>query len=130
MQIWKEGSDKYMKRENGEWLDFFGGINSIIVKDKKEFNEFYNFMSDLGLQDFFHNKTTFEEWQHLAIINGRVSDYIIFEYQPEKGMTFGYSIESSKDWYGTEPLDVSVFDSFYKNSRLFDSDNSKENLDI
>ena len=30
-----------MKRENGEWLDFFGGINTIIVRDKEEFNKFY-----------------------------------------------------------------------------------------
>ena len=123
--------DNLMNRNDIKWLDFFGGVNTIIVRNKSEFNKFYNFMSDLGLQGLFHNDKTFEAWQHLAKINGCVSDYIIFEYQPSKGMTFGYSIEESKNWYDKEPLDVSVLDSFYSNSKLFNQNNNlKKDLDI
>ncbi len=112
-----------MNRDDIKWLDFFGGVNTIIIRNKLEFNKFYNFMSNLGLQGLFHNDKTFESWQHLAEINGYVSDYIIFEYQPCKGMTFGYSIETSKDWYDKEPLTVDVLDAFYSNSTLFKNKN-------
>lgn len=115
--------DNLMNRNDIKWLDFFGGVNTIIVRNKSEFNKFYNFMSDLGLQGLFHNDKTFEAWQHLAKINGCVSNYIIFEYQPSKGMTFGYSIEASKDWYDKEPLTVDVLDAFYSNSTLLKNKN-------
>lgn len=115
--------DNLMNRNDIKWLDFFGGVNTIIVRNKSEFNKFYNFMSDLGLQGLFHNDKTFEAWQHLAKINGCVSNYIIFEYQPSKGMTFGYSIEASKDWYDKEPLTVDILDAFYSNSTLLKNKN-------
>ena len=82
-------------------------------------------MNDLGLQDFFHGVKDFSEWQHLSKINKYPSDYIIFEYQPCKGMTFGYTIEQSKEWYEEEPLPVNVVDSFYNKSKLF---NQNKNL--
>ena len=122
-----------MNRNDIKWLDFFGGVNTIIVNNESEFNKFYNFMSDLGLQGFFHNDKTFKAWQHLAIINGRVSDYIIFEYQPCKGMTFGYTKEESKNWYDKEPLTIEIVDAFYSNSKLFKTENKNDkdlNLEI
>ena len=113
-----------MNKNDIKWLDFFGGVNTFIIRNKSEFNKFYNFMCDLGLQDFFHNDKTFEAWQHLAKINNRVSDYIIFEYQPCKGMTFGNSIEESRNWYGEEPLTTDALDAFYSNSTLCQKNNN------
>ena len=52
--------DNLMNRNDIKWLDFFGGVNTIIVRNKSEFNKFYNFMSDLGLQGLFHNDKTFD----------------------------------------------------------------------
>lgn len=115
-----------MQKDDIKWLDFFGGINTIIVNNEIEFNKFYDFMNDLGLQGLFHNTTTFGEWQHLSIINGKDPNCIIFEYQPGKGMTFGYTKESSKEWYGEEPLNINDLDSFYKNSKLVEKNKSLE----
>ena len=61
---------------------------------------------------------TFSDWQHLSEINNKNPNYIVFEFQITKGLTFGYTKESSKDWFGVEPLNVKDLESFYKNSKL------------
>lgn len=108
---------------DNKWLDFFAGGNTIMVRNEQEFNKFRDFIEDLGIRSFFKKDRTFADWQYLSIINNHDPNCIIFEYQPFKGMTFGYTVEESKEWYGQEPFNVNVVDYFYKNSRLFEKDN-------
>lgn len=103
---------------NVKWLDFINGINSLMIKNEKDFEEFKNFICDIGLKDYLNNQTEFSDWQHLSIINNCNPDCIIFEIQPGKGLSFGYTEEESKNWFGENPLNVSIFESFYENSQL------------
>ncbi len=107
-----------MHRDEIKWLDFFAGINTIIITNENDFNKFRNFLDDIGLGCLLKNERNFSDWQHLSIINGHNSNCIIFEYQPGKGMTFGSTKEESKEWHGVEPLTVSVNDTIYNNSKL------------
>lgn len=110
---------------NTKWLDFFAGGNTVMIRNEKEFNKFRDFIDDLGLREIFKKDKTFEDWQHLSVINNYDPNCIIFEYQPFKGMTFGYTKEESEKWYGQEPFTVDIFDSFYKNSKLFENNKTK-----
>lgn len=115
-----------MHKDEIKWLDFFAGVNTIIITNEKDFNKFRNFLDDIGLGCLLKNERNFSDWQHLSIINGHNPNCIIFEYQPGKGMTFGSTKEESKEWYGDEPFNVSVFDSFYSNSNLINKDKVEE----
>lgn len=116
-----------MQSNNIKWLDFFSGINTIMVTNEKEFNKFRDFLDDLGLSCLLRNEREFSDWQRLSKINGHDPNCIIFEYQPRKGMSFGYTKESSKEWYGEDPFTIDVLDSFYQNSKLIENN---KNLDV
>lgn len=105
-------------KKNTEWLNFLSGGNSLLINNEKEFEKFSKFLDYLGLKSFLLNYNTYSEWQHLAKINNRESDYIIFECSPSKGITFGYTKESSLDWYGEEPYNVDIIDNFFENLNL------------
>lgn len=119
-----------MNRNDSKWLELFTGINTIIVNNEIEFNKFNKFLYDIGLGHLLKDYKTFSDWQHLAKINNRPTDYLIFEFQIGKGMTFGYTKEDSKSWYGEDPLTVNDLDSFYKNSKLFNKEKVVEELEI
>lgn len=101
-----------------KWLNFINGSNSLMIKNKNEFDIFKDFICDIGLNNLLKSKTEFCDWQNLAVINGHNPDYIIFEMQPGKGLTFGYTEEESKKWFGEDSLNVSIFDFFYENSQI------------
>ena len=56
--------------------------------------------------DILNKETEFYNWQVLAKINGYPTNYIIFEYDNYKGLSFGYTIEEAKDWYEKNPLTI------------------------
>ena len=114
-----------MKRADIRGLDFFSGSNTIMITNEKEFNKFREFLDNLGVSCLLRGERDFSDWQRLSKINGHNPNCIIFEYQPRKGMTFGYTKESSTKWYGEEPYTIEVLDSFFENSKLY-----KENNDI
>lgn len=96
-------------RDN-KWLDFISGNNTLLIENEKDFNKFKDFLEYLNLGKELKNYNTYKEWEHLAKINNHDYGYIIFEYQPYKGLTFGYNKESSKDWYGADPLTIKDID--------------------
>lgn len=116
-----------MINEENKWLDFIAGINSIIVSNEEEFNKFRKFLDDLGIGKLLKDYRTFSAWKHLAIINNKNPNYLIFEFQITKGLTFGYTKESSKNWFGVEPLNVKDLESFYVNSKLLNMKFDKKN---
>lgn len=103
-----------IQNKETKWLEFISGINTIMITNEEEFNKFRDFLTILGLDELLKNENTFSDWQHLSEINGKDPNCIIFEFQLHKGMTFGYTKESSKNWYGKEPLTVEVIDNFFK----------------
>lgn len=117
----------YLINEENKWLDFIAGINSIIVSNEEEFNKFRKFLDDLGIGKLLKDYRTFSAWKHLAIINNKNPNYLIFEFQITKGLTFGYTKESSKNWFGVEPLNVKDLESFYVNSKLLNMKFDKKN---
>lgn len=117
----------YLINEGNKWLDFIAGINSIIVSNEEEFNKFRKFLDDLGIGKLLKDYRTFSAWKHLAIINNKNPNYLIFEFQITKGLTFGYTKESSKNWFGVEPLNVKDLESFYVNSKLLNMKFDKKN---
>lgn len=117
----------YLINEENKWLDFIAGINSIIVSNEDEFNKFRKFLDDLGIGKLLKDYRTFSAWKHLAIINNKNPNYLIFEFQITKGLTFGYTKESSKNWFGVEPLNVKDLESFYVNSKLLNMKFDKKN---
>lgn len=117
----------YLINEENKWLDFIVGINSIIVSNEEEFNKFRKFLDDLGIGKLLKDYRTFSAWKHLAIINNKNPNYLIFEFQITKGLTFGYTKESSKNWFGVEPLNVKDLESFYVNSKLLNMKFDKKN---
>lgn len=122
--------DLLINKEN-KWLDFIAGINTIMVSNEEEFNKFRKFLDDLGIGKILNDYRTFSDWQHLSEINNKNPNYIVFEFQITKGLTFGYTKESSKDWFGVEPLNVKDLESFYKNSKLLSMKFEKKNeLDL
>lgn len=117
----------YLINEENKWLDFIAGINSIIVSNEEEFNKFRKFLDDLGIGKLLKDYRTFSAWKHLAIINNKNPNYLIFEFQITKGLTFGYTKESSKNCFGVEPLNVKDLESFYVNSKLLNMKFDKKN---
>ncbi len=106
-----------MQRSDIKWLDFLSGLNTIVINNEKEFNKFRDFLMDIGLESLLRNEIEYTDWQRISLINNYNPDCIIFEFQPAKGMTIGYTIESSREWYGEDPMTVDVLASFYQNSR-------------
>jgi hypothetical protein len=118
-----------LQRSDIKWLDFLSGLNTIVINNEKEFNKFRDFLMDIGLEVLLRNETEYADWQRISLINNYSPDCIIFEFQPAKGMTIGYTVESSKEWYGEDPMTVDVLDAFYENSRCAKEDKFVE-LDL
>lgn len=96
--------------QNNKWLEFITGNNTLLIDNENDFNKFKEFLEYLNLSDVLNKYNTYSEWEHLAKINNYDYGYIIFEFQPYKGLTFGYTKESSKNWYGDDPLTIKNID--------------------
>ena len=90
-----------------KYLEFLSGNNTVIVRNEREFYGLKNLMKKLGKEKEFNIFGDYEKCKHLFEINGRHEDYMIFEHQMYKGFTFGYTIQSSEDWYGAKPIEAS-----------------------
>lgn len=103
---------------NYKWIEFLSGNNTLLINNEIEFNQFKRFLEQKGMINILRKDTEFYNWQHLAGINGKPTNYIIFEYDNYKGLTFGYTIEESKNWYEKDPLTIKDFE--LKQSNLKD----------
>lgn len=92
--------------DNFKWIDFLSKNNTLLINNETEFNQFKKFLQHLGLIGILKKDTEYYNWQHLAGINGKPTNYIIFEYDNYKGLTFGYTIKESKNWYEKAPLTI------------------------
>lgn len=90
-----------------KYLEFLSGNNTVIVRNEEEFYGLKNLMKKIGKEKEFNIFGDYEKCKHLFEINGRHEDYMIFEHQMYKGFTFGYTIQSSEDWYGVKPIEAS-----------------------
>ena len=88
-----------------KYLTFLSGGNTTIVRNEEQFNNLKRIIEKLGKGKEFSIFGDYKQCKHLFEINGRLEDYMIFEYQPYKGFTFGYDIQSSTDWYGDKPIE-------------------------
>lgn len=89
-----------------KWIEFLSHNNTLMVTNEKEFNSFKKFLIKLDIIDILGKNTDYIEWKSLARINGKNPNCILFEYDNYRGLTFGSTIEESKQYYGTEPLVV------------------------
>ena len=89
-----------------KWIDFLSHNNTLLITNEKEFNSFKRFLNKLGIVDILGNNTDYIEWKSLARINNTNPNSILFEYDNYKGLTFGSTIEESKNYYGVNPLIV------------------------
>lgn len=89
-----------------KYLRFLSGNNSVIVRNEREFYALKHIMSVLGKGKEFDTFGDYSKCKHLFEINERNEDYMIFEHQMFKGFSFGYTIQSSEDWYGEKPIEL------------------------
>ena len=87
-----------------KWIDFLSTNNTLMISNKSEFIKFKSFLKKVDMLDILRDNTNFSDWQRLSINNGFPRNYIIFEYNNYKGLTFGYTIESSIEWYEKKPF--------------------------
>lgn len=95
-----------MKREtlvtwDSKLIDFLSNNNTIIIKNKEEFNKFTKKMETVGLATY-RLKTPME-----------IQGELLVEYNNNKGFTYwncdkmlSDAIEDSYKWFGIEPLDL------------------------
>ena len=96
-----------MKYTN-KFVEFLNGANTIKISGERDFTMLRTAMKKVGL-DCFSNYEGFGNYYDLlsiARINNCLINYstILVEYQPYKGLTFGYrTYEESENWYGKKP---------------------------
>lgn len=91
---------------NYKWIEFLSTNNTLMITNENEFNHFKMFLQRIEMLDILKNNTHYSDWQYASKINEKNPNYIIFEYDNNRGLTFGYTKEASKKWYGKEPLTV------------------------
>ena len=90
--------------------DFIEGYNSVVISNEDEFQQVITTMKPL-LSNPFGAIKSYNQLIHLAKINSprHNEDWIInntgiiIEFDRYKGLNFGYTLESSKQWFGKEP---------------------------
>lgn len=97
------------------YLVFLSGDNTIIVRNEREFYALKHIMGVLGKGKEFDIFGDYSKCKHLFEINGRHEDYMIFEHQMYKGFSFGYTIQSSEDWYGAKPIEMEKLEEEFTN---------------
>lgn len=94
-----------MAAYNYKIIDFLATRNTILVINEDEFDSFRNLLIRLGMSDILIYQT-FDEWQIAANINHRNPCVFCFEYDNSKGLTWYDNVQTSKDWYGLEPIKI------------------------
>lgn len=90
-------------RYTNKFVEFLNGANTIKVSGQRDFTMLKTALNKVGLDCLCGD---YYELLHLADINHCAINYstILVEYQPGKGLTFGYkTIQESEDWYGQKP---------------------------
>lgn len=94
------------KTYNFKFVEFLSTNNTIIINNEEDFKKFKKFLKKLNMLGILKGNEDYYYWLSLTKINNCSYGYIIFEYNNNKGLTFGYSIDSSINWYGVEPINV------------------------
>lgn len=89
-------------------IDFLSNGNAVLVSSETEYQNFQKRLTEIGFGGILRGKT-WNEWLSLAKLNHPRENVnkLLFEYQNQKGITFGVSEQESEDWYGVPPLLVS-----------------------
>ena len=91
---------------NYKIIDFLATKNVIEINNEEEYIKFQGILRDLGMEDILGKHFRFEDWQHLATINGKDSHHFYFEYDNSRGISWYDNKKDPLDWYGVEPLKV------------------------
>ena len=94
------------KTYNFKFVEFLSTNNTIIINNEEDFKKFKKFLKKLNMLGILKGKEDYYYWLSLTKINNCSYGYIIFEYNNNKGLTFGYSIDKSIEWYGLPPIIV------------------------
>ena len=94
------------KTYNFKFVEFLSTNNTIIINNEEDFKKFKKFLKKINMLGILRGNEDYYYWLGLTKINNCNYGYIIFEYQNSKGLTFGYSTDSSINWYGVEPINV------------------------
>lgn len=90
-------------RATNKFVEFLNGANTIKITGQRDYAMLKAALKKVGLDCLGDG---YYDLLHLAMINNCAINYstILVEYQPHKGLTFGYkSIKDSEDWYGQKP---------------------------
>lgn len=85
-------------------IDFLSMRNVVEIKTEEEFQEFYEVLKRLGMEDILGDYKKFEDWQVLATINGKDYHQFYFEYDNSRGLTWYDNENEPLKWYGVQPL--------------------------
>ena len=98
-----------MKHTN-KFVEFLNGANTIKISGERDFTMLRTAMKKVGLECFNNlnksGESNYYDLLNIARINHCAINYttILVEYQPYKGLTFGYrTYEESENWYGKRP---------------------------
>ena len=99
---------------NRNFLKFLNNQNSVYLKNRMDFDKFYDLLEKYELVWILgKTKETFidyDYWLHIAKINKcNIDKGFIFEYDVNKGLAFGDSIEKSTEWFEIPPYTVKDF---------------------
>ena len=94
------------KTYNFKFVEFLSTNNTIIINNEEDFKKFKKFLKKINMLGILKGEEDFYYWLRLTRINNCYFGYIIFEYNNYKGLTFGYSIDKSIEWYGLPPIKV------------------------
>lgn len=87
-------------------IDFLATKNVVEVTNENEFNQFIQIITKMGLKGIFGQKTSFQDWQHLANINLKNPNKFYFEYDNARGLTWYDNKREPVTWYGVAPIKV------------------------
>lgn len=106
---------KPLKHTN-KFVEFLNGCNTIAIRGERDFTVLKSMLKRVGLDCFSNLRSdkdypdaTYWDLLHIAQINHCVINCstILVEYQPGKGLTFGYkSFEESEKWYEMKPWSI------------------------
>lgn len=91
---------------NYKIIDFLSTRNVVEIKKEEEFQEFYEILKRLGIEDILGRYQKFSHWRILAVTNDRDYHQFYFEYDNSRGLTWYDNKDEPLERYGIEPLKV------------------------
>lgn len=91
---------------NYKIIDFLSTRNVVEIKKEEEFQEFYEILKRLGIEDILGRYQKFSHWRILAVTNDRDYHQFYFEYDNSRGLTWYDNKDEPLKRYGIEPLKV------------------------